>query len=309
MKRISDAFHLFHDIVRSDQAEISDSLYLLLTYIRLGDMDSALDLSKRCSNLSNGIGNWMKCEIYEAMDSIPQAMNSLKKMNSETDSILRNILTQNITGTVSEFYDYEQSVREAELKNTRIIIWYSAVIIVIFLIIGLVYAARYRKKQEERINRNIEIAENLREMIAINNKDAKSRIQSLLAERFDILDNLCQILYEKNNSSVAKKQVSKEIDSLIEQLSKDEKKLQELSDYIDTHYDGIMTKLKTDFPNMLDMDYRLFLYSILGFSNSAIAMFLGEEKITAVYARRKRLKNKFRTKNTKYKEDYLNIIS
>lgn len=308
MKKFEEAALIYNQICSLSDAEASDSLYYLYTYIGKGEIDSAKIWLKQCNDVSSGLGSWMKYEIYEALDSMPQAMLELKKMNIHTDSVLRHISVQNVSGTVTEFFDYRNGINEAELKTTRVIMLFSAVFVVIIFVLVGAYVIHSRRKQEEKINKNIEIAENLREMIAINNKDAQKRIHNLLADRFDFLDNLCQILYEKNNSVVARKQVSKEIDSLIEQLSKDEKKLHELSEYIDIHYDGIMTKLKADFPDMLDMDYRLFLYSILGFSNSAIAMFLGEEKITAVYARRKRLKNKIKAKCVKNGDEYIGAL-
>lgn len=311
MKKSADAKPYFEDICNRelDAAKLSDSLYLLLTYIRQGDRVKAMKLSSECSDLSKGLGNWMRYEIYEALDSLPQAMETLKKMDHETDSILRYMLTSNISGTLLDYYDSQKELPEVRLKITHVIAWSIGIIGLLLSGVCTLLFYQYRKKQKNIINRNVGIAENLREMISIKDREAQEKIQNLLAERFNVLDNLCRILYEKGNSSLARKQISNEIDSLIRQFSTDKVKLAELSDYVNKNCDGIMDKLKSDFPEMKDLDYRLFLYSVLGFSNSVIAMFLGEEKITAIYARRKRLKNKFKDLSSEYKDDYIKAIS
>ena len=96
---------------------------------------------------------------------------------------------------------------------------------------------------------------------------------------------------------------------LIDQYSKDEKKIAELESYADTHYDNIMTSFREDFPNLINNDYLLFLYSIYGSSSPAIALFLGLENVSGVYDRRKRLKNKIKVFEGENKTKYLQILS
>lgn len=311
MRESASAKPYFEEICNNgpDIAQLSDSLYLLLIYIREKDMQKAKALKLKCSDMSKGLGNWMQYEIYEALDSLPQAMATLKRMDSESDSILRYMLTRNVSGTLIDYYNYQKDLQEAKLRTSRVIVWCIGLIGLLLGLLGVSIFQRYRKRQKDIINRNVEIAENLREMISIRDRESQEKIHSLLADRFEVLDNLCRILYEKGNSSLARKQISNEIDSLVKQFSTDKFKLAELSIYINKHCDGIIEKLKSDFPEMKDLDYRLFLYSVLGFSNSVIAMFLGEEKITAIYARRKRLKNKFKESDSKYKADYIKAIS
>lgn len=310
-KDYAEARPCYEDICKmpSNIVELSDSLYLLLSYLRLKDMSSALNLSSKCSDLSDGLGNWMQYEIYEALDSLPQAMATLKIMNHETDSVLKYMLTRNISGTLLEYYDYQTELNQAKLKTTKIVICCISILALILIATGIAIFYHYRQNQKKQINRNVEIAENLKEMIAIKDSQAQTTIHNLLADRFAILDNLCKILYEKGNSPLARRQISNEIDSLVKQFSTDKGKLSELSEYVNLHYEGIVDKLKRDFPEIKETDYRLFIYSILGFSNTVIAMFLGEEKITAVYARRKRLKSKFKVSESQYKDEYIKILS
>ncbi len=69
-----------------------------------------------------------------------------------------------------------------------------------------------------------------------------------------------------------------------------------------------MSKFNADFPNLMENDYLLFLYSIYGFSTSAIALFLGLDNVTGVYDRRKRLKNKIKASDSGNRQIYLAIL-
>ena len=61
-------------------------------------------------------------------------------------------------------------------------------------------------------------------------------------------------------------------------------------------------------PNLKEADYLLFLYTTLGFSITAIALFLNEEKVDAVYNRKARLKNKIRNLGTSKYELYAKYL-
>ena len=68
--------------------------------------------------------------------------------------------------------------------------------------------------------------------------------------------------------------------------------------FANEHNSNIITSFKADLPNLKEADYLLFLYTTLGFSITAIALFLNEEKGDAVYNRKARLKNKIRNLGT-----------
>ena len=82
-------------------------------------------------------------------------------------------------------------------------------------------------------------------------------------------------------------------------------KMRKIEEYIDLNYDGIITSLKADLPNLKEADYLLFVYSILKFSIPAISYLLKEDKVDAIYNRKARLKNKINQLQTDKKERYL----
>ena len=309
-KDYAEARPCYEDICKmpSNIVELSDSLYLLLSYLRLKDMSSALNLSSKCSDLSDGLGNWMQYEIYEALDSLPQAMATLKRMDSESDSILRYMLTRNVSGTLIDYYNYQKDLQEAKLRTSRVIMWCIGLIGLLLGLLGISIFQRYRKKQKDIINRNVEIAENLREMISIRDRESQKKIHSLLADRFEVFDEMMKVMYEDGDSERSKKRISEMINMLVKDFSRNKKKISELESYADRYYDNIMTSFRTDFPKLVEADYLFFLYSIFGFSNASMALFLHEDDPDAIYGRRKRMKNRLRNSESANKEKYLSVL-
>ena len=91
---------------------------------------------------------------------------------------------------------------------------------------------------------------------------------------------------------------------MVDRFSSDET-IRELEQTVDKYQSGLIAEFRTDLPSLKPADYRLFLFSTLGFSTSAISVFLKEEKLDAVYNRKSRLKAKIKkldseTARTKY---------
>lgn len=70
-----------------------------------------------------------------------------------------------------------------------------------------------------------------------------------------------------------------------------------------------MSHFRHDMPNLKVADYRLFLYSVLGFSTTAISLFLKVDKINSVYDRKKRLKIKIKQSESGRKDEYLQYLN
>ena len=178
----------------------------------------------------------------------------------------------------------------------------------IIIIVFVVLAYRRNKKYKQKLARNVVIAQNLREIMQIKASETQHIINNLLASRFDVIDGLCKTIYENRGTGLDKKKISAEIEKLVNQFSSDSQKIAELETFANEHYSNIITSFKTDLPNLKEADYLLFLYTTLGFSITAIALFLNEEKVDAVYNRKARLKNKIRNLGTSKYELYAKYL-
>jgi hypothetical protein len=99
------------------------------------------------------------------------------------------------------------------------------------------------------------------------------------------------------------------VTSIIDNLSVRSEKIEELENQVNDMYDNLFIRFRSDMPNLKEADYRLYLFLILRISNSAISLFLKEDKINAVYDRKRRLKDKIKKLDKVKSKEYLSYIT
>lgn len=303
-----EARDIYEEICRMDEANVSDSAYLGLTYLRLGNFDESKRILKSLSDIESGVGVWLRYSYYAAVDSTDKALSSLKDLDSDSERIMKELVNHDLSGALMDYHDYETRITDAELRSHKLAI---ALVLVFVLSIGIwsaILFSRYRSKQQRLIERNLSIAQNLRDIMAVKDRRTEEMIRNLMAGRFEIFDDMIKVLYEESDSEKSKKRISEKVMTLIDDFSKNKKKISELENYADEHYDNIMTSFRKDFPKLVQADYLFFLYSILGFSNVSISLFLQDNDISAIYGRRKRMKNRIKKSNAINIEKYLEFL-
>lgn len=128
------------------------------------------------------------------------------------------------------------------------------------------------------------------------------------SSRYDLLKELCLITDQNDDNSSRRRKVADAVDRLIEDLQTSGDKVKEWEKRADCLYDNVFSDFKTDFPKLKDVDYRLFLFTVLGLEIPTITFLLKEEKIGAVYNRKRRLKVKISNSDNENKERYLSFF-
>ena len=85
--------------------------------------------------------------------------------------------------------------------------------------------------------------------------------------------------------------------------------LQDLENLLNEHRSDIMKQFRQDLPGMNEGYYRLFLFSALGFSDSAISLFLNKQKTSMVWNLRRHLKDKIKQLDNDKKDKYIAILN
>lgn len=307
-KKYKEALNVFEEICRMNDANSNDSAYLGLTYVRLGKFERGRELLKRMSEVTTGPGVWFRYSYYAAVDSTEKALTSLKILNEDTERIIRELVNHDLSGVLMNYHEYDRKILESELNNHRLIIALISISSVSVGVISLLMFLRYRKKQNLLIVRNLAVARNFKEIMETNDKVAKETIRNLMIDRFEVFDEMMKVMYEDGDSERSKKRISEMVNMLVKDFSRNKKKISELESYADRYYDNIMTSFRTDFPKLVEADYLFFLYSIFGFSNASMALFLHEDDPDAIYGRRKRMKNRLRNSESANKEKYLSVL-
>ena len=111
-----------------------------------------------------------------------------------------------------------------------------------------------------------------------------------------------------SDSKSAKRKIADSVTVLIESLSIRSDKIVELESEVNALYDNLFAEFRKDLPSLKDVDYRLYLFSILGFSNTAISLFLKEDRVSAVYDRKRHLKDRIKRLDPLKRDRYLSIF-
>ena len=224
------------------------------------------------------------------------------------DSILVSVVEESFDKVQKDYYN-EKANRIAAEKSKQTIV--TGIIIVAIIIVCAILLFLYLRKQRLWIQQ-MEEAESLRNDFARiinedNNKDValnqlRGQYLSVFREQFRMLDDLCAAYWSPKRGS--KKELIYSASSKTIELIKNDDKLEEK---IDQHLDGIMTKLRADFPKKKDSDFKLIALFIIGFSGKTIASIMNLS-VGTVYTYKNRIKQEITGLDTPNKDLYLEFF-
>lgn len=312
LKDFQNAVNTICDIQQNRNLSSDLRCLLGISYLELGENDKANELFNNFSNVYDTDNLSLTYEVAKRRGDLNTAINALSDLYDNLDSVFTQSMNQNFSQSLAELHKSEQKIKDDEIEESkqarnRIIVICITIIAIITIICFLYY-----KKYRDKLNRNILIAQNLQEILQFKEttfSEAQQSIKRLLATKFEIIDNLCKTVYENKATGLAKKKISAEIENLIEDFSSNKQKIAELEKFANNNYSDILISFKNDLPNLKEADYMLFLYTALGFSITAIALFLKEDKPEAVYNRKARLKTKIRKLDSAKAYTYIKILS
>lgn len=301
-------------IANSDATYI-DSAYLGVAYTSVGKTDLARSILNRLNRFDADSCleySWLRYEILKRIGTAQEALDALVLTDSLVNKKFSALLADNQSRLISELYNAErrEAIDKADANRTRmiIILLASCAVLSIAVTIGL----RLYRKQRREIENNVAIAEELRQILSLKeNQNAKTKkaIEDIMSSRYETIDHLCSLCYEKKDDSSLKMRISEEVVSTIDSLTNQKGKLPELERNADKFHNGLMSHFRSEMPGLRKADYLLMLFSTLGFSTPAIALLLKEDKIEAVYNRRSRLKIKIKRINPPHATEFLNALS
>lgn len=326
----SMALKYYREIIALPTAYVTDSAFyngLCLNLRRPNEIVGNIQQLVNSKNIPDYLKHWLKWQWYQAQDSTHQTIKMIKAITADTDKALKESRRQNLAGSLMDYHRYQDSMRQARLRIAHI---YTAAVIIAALIIIIsvcIFARRRHLRQQMLIDEYMTMANELRILISENTfntcnpdiaKDSggeyaesltndKQPSLILLEKYFSEFDTLCKS-FRREPTADARNRISESVGNLIDSFGTDNIRLQELENYVNYRYDNVMAKLRTDFPNLKDIDYMIFLLSRLGFSIPTVTLILKQENKTVIYNRRKRLKEKFRIYDGPNREMYLDVM-
>ncbi len=305
-----------------------DSVFLGLCYKRTGNTDKADEILSALPQNLDTYGSWLQNELCIIKGDTITAYNALLTLYNHSDNIIKTLMHQNMNGTVSKYFDAERKLEEAKADNATLRLWIFITLFVIIIIVFCIIAQQHSRKRCEINEKNLQIVQNLKRTIALNesaNSDLRQQISQIIADdkhkhselqqqvttlldsHFETLNKLCKMVYEKQSLKNSTQHISDAVFSMITDFANE--KTETLEGVVNEYYDNAISELKQELPKLKEADYLLFIYSVLGFSSDAIAMLLKEEKTDSVYERKRRLKAKIKQLDTSKQNKFIKLIS
>ncbi len=304
------AVAIYRDLCSSPLANLNDSIHFAYSCMESQNKEEAIGIINKIKCQSNMI-SFTKYKIYKKLGLYDKALYELECKDSITETLFKTRINTDLTTTTIDYYkdkdkDIAQSLELEKLKK-----WiYVLSIIIVFSIVSCTLLLNLSNKKKE-INSKVLLAEELTEsFLKAENENSKAAgyIRYLLASKYSMLEEICDIMIKCNNSKLAKQRVADSISNLISNLSIHSEQINKLEKEIDSLYENLFTDFRNDLPSLKDEDYRLYLFSILKLSNSTISILLQEEKVSAVYDRKRRLKDKIKQLDKNRAERYLSFL-
>lgn len=284
-----------------------DCLNLGISYFNSGNLDSARFYANILKS-GDSPHNWLSYLIYKQTGNYQDALTILEKEDEHGNQIIREIINQDITYSVSNYRNNETLVHENELllaKRSRTI---SIIILISLIVIVSLTLILHIKSQNIEIEKNLLTALSLRDMLNSRETEAKAMqnilsqnkaetenlrqaINSIFEQNFTTIDKLSSTYYECQGTSNERNRIYSDVMNLVTSLGSDKKTLKKLEGFVNQYKDNLMSRFRATFPDMKESDYILYLYTVAGFSPRAISTFINE-KLEVVYNRKSRLKQK-----------------
>ena len=266
------------------------------------------DISSILGDVKIGPVELWKYRINKHRGDYKKALSEFEYSIQTQDSVLVAVLGESFDRIQKDYYSEKANRIAAEKQNQAIV---TGIIIVAIIIACAILLFLYLRKQRLWIQQ-MEEAEALRNDFARlinddNDKDValnqlREQYRNVLREQFRILDDLCAAYWSPKRGS--KKELIYSASSKAIELIKNDDKLEEK---IDQYLDGIMTKLRTDFPNKKDADFKLIALFIIGFSGKTIASIMNLS-VGTVYTYKNRIKQEISELDSSNKDRYLEFF-
>ncbi len=217
-----------------------------------------------------------------------------------SNEYFKKITKNDMRGIIASYYILQTDKIAQDNENLKNDIYLVSAIISLILIFTILCFLFYRSKQQKIMNNNMGIIIDLTE--TLNNKDKLISELDVLNKRayifnlpkpFNALEILCNNYYSYENSPNKQRKAYSEIMKLIKKLQAGGSEIDDLIKFVNKNADNIFNKFCEDNSNMTELEYRLFLFLILGFSSTTLSFLLGLS-VNQVYAKKTYIKNKIK---------------
>ena len=259
---------------------------------------------------------YMSYRIAEYRENYKEALDLLKGIYSEQDTLVYELLSDSVTRALQEFYESRAIESHRRLVYSRVL--WGFVLMILLIILGLVAFLLNRKRIKERMaaDEMVRTAEQANHILQQTNDSLQIDISALqktfaqfYQDQLERIGSLCEAyLKARGRQDEGKKEaVYRRVEKIVDEISRDDEKYGRFEYQVNRYLDNVVEHLKTDLSKtgrITQIDERFICYSVVGFDTNTISMLLGISPAN-VYTRRFRLKERIRSLDSPYREQYL----
>ncbi len=292
----------------SKNATAEDSAHLAILYINNHQPQEAQKLLDAIADKEARASQWMLYEIYSKTGETEKALTALAAERKETAIIFHDVIRQNITGTLTDYNQAQEQKRKTKLRTMQFAIVALVLIILIITLATSLYISRLRVKREQYITMARDLYADL-EAAKKTNTETQNHLRNSMKTRFASLTTLLAAYQGLSTQEATKQKIVAELDKLISEYSITGTRYKELEAEVNATAGNLMANLRRDMPKHKEIDYILYLYSALGFTNPVLVMFLQVKDIQVIYNRKKRIREKLKELPVELGNYYLSFLN
>lgn len=185
----------------------------------------------------------------------------------------------------------------------------------------MIYALYRKRKRARELNYLITTCDTLnaklKDMDSLltrteQEKDRGTYLQGLFVnlykKEFKDIGNLCNV-FLTDRSRDKQENVYREVEKIAEKIQGSNSTNSQFERMLDERLDNVMSKIRTDFPDMEEAEYRFISYCIAGFSASFIAVLMPELYVPSIYVKKGRIAKKLTSKDGPNAELYRSLLA
>lgn len=241
--------------------------------------------------------DYWRFKIAEHRLSYKDAFEHLNAYTTKADSTVKAQLDQSVYRAQSDYYLLDARYSDAR-KRAAYLRLIAACLLSLIAIAAIIIVSRNRQRRIR--NRNEELSlmfEEAQQMMTsiriqedLSRKQTESELRELETRLFSLrssfarlyqsqFDAIARLLENRNDAAshydAAKEQYAARVATVLSDIRNGEKGQREFERLIDAELDGIMTKLRKDYPNFKESDFRVLSYLIAGFDATTRSFILG----------------------------------
>lgn len=290
-------YHLQHHYLGENFSELQNYSHIAEVYLQLNKTDSAayfLEKDRNSNPFYNNIYQYYytNYKLAKQLNNDSLIIASLEELDSINERISSRLIDNNAALAEKDFYN-----RKALEEQYKSFIFKSICVIIIILSIATLIITqvvhRYRLKNQKLEN------EKKIYQIKLFVDEQQEMMKKLFSERFSEIDALCAKYFKYLETNKPVSNIVKDVEKQFMAIKEDDS-FESLQNYVNCVDNDILTKFKTEIPELKVTDIQFITFKLAGFSPRSICLLLNLSTQN-YYTKCNRLRNKVEKSDAKDK--------